>query len=195
MNKKSENNLSDEEIVNEICVHGKKELFSLLYQRYNERVNKRCYSLIKDKSEASDLSQDIFIKLITKLQDFKNQSSLSTWIYSITYNECINYLRKNKKKVLCIQLEEIIDNIALVNYPEEEDFDEVSKEITIEIAEEFIEQLPESDKLILNLKYYEKAPIKKIMDLMNLSESAVKMRVKRAKAKLFQLLKVNSNKV
>lgn len=183
--------LTDEYIAGEICGKGKKELFSTLYNRYNEKVYNRCFSLIRDRNEALDLTQDIFVKLLTKLQDFKNQSSLSTWIYSITYNECINYLRKNKKKALRVQLEEILDNIAMASYPDEEDLEEITTIVTMEMAEEFIKQLPVTDKLILTLKYYEKAPIKKIMDLLELSESAVKMRIKRAKTKLFKILKEN----
>jgi RNA polymerase sigma-70 factor (ECF subfamily) len=57
----------------------------------------KCYSLLKDRNLAEEFTEDIFSKVFEKLNGFKNNSAFSSWLYSITYNHCIDYLREKKK--------------------------------------------------------------------------------------------------
>ena len=61
-------------------------------------VFNKCLSFSKNSQEAEDICQDIFIKLLIKIKSFKGDSKFSTWLYSFTYNHCVNYYHRNKFK-------------------------------------------------------------------------------------------------
>jgi RNA polymerase sigma factor (sigma-70 family) len=90
--------LSDEEIVERIIITQDISLVEILYQRYADKVYRKCLSFVKEEASAEDLTHDIFMKLYLNLSSFKQKSKFSTWLYSITYNFCIDHIRKNKKK-------------------------------------------------------------------------------------------------
>ncbi len=71
--------------------------FTQLYRRYASKVFAKCISMLGDEGLARDATQDIFIKILLNLSKFTEQSSFSTWVYSITYNYCIDLIRKKKK--------------------------------------------------------------------------------------------------
>jgi RNA polymerase sigma-70 factor (ECF subfamily) len=71
--------------------------FSELYRRYGRKVFAKCITMLADEGMARDATQDIFVKVLMNLAKFTEQSSFSTWIYSITYNYCIDLIRKKKK--------------------------------------------------------------------------------------------------
>ena len=80
-----------------ITVEGKTEYFDIIYQRYFQKVMDKCHSLLRDKSMAKEFANEIFGKVFEKLSGFKGTASFSSWLYSITYNYCIEYLRLKKK--------------------------------------------------------------------------------------------------
>jgi RNA polymerase sigma factor (sigma-70 family) len=73
-------------------------LFTILYDRYSSIVYNKCYGFSKNKEEAQDLTHDVFIRLFVKLRTFKGKSKFSTWLYSFTYNFCVNYVQRDKYK-------------------------------------------------------------------------------------------------
>ena len=87
--------LSDREIIDLIMKEDKVNLFEIIYYRYNNRVLDKCYSLIKNRNLAEELKQEIFTKVYEKIESFKGHSSFSSWLYAVTYNHCIEYLRRN----------------------------------------------------------------------------------------------------
>ena len=89
--------LSDEEIVRMIVEDGQKELYTILYNRYQMKVQDKSYSMLKNRDLAAEAKQHILEKTYEKLSSFKGKSSFSSWLYSITYNYCIDYLRNKKK--------------------------------------------------------------------------------------------------
>ncbi|MCY7329436.1 MAG: RNA polymerase sigma factor, partial [Saprospiraceae bacterium] len=74
--------------------------FTVLYRRYAGKVFAKCISMLADEGQARDATQDIFIKVLLNLARFTELSSFSTWVYSITYNYCIDLIRKKKKNIL-----------------------------------------------------------------------------------------------
>jgi RNA polymerase sigma factor (sigma-70 family) len=179
------NSLSDEELIAIIKNDNRSDLFVLLYNRYYPKVFDKSYSLIKNKTQARESALEIMTKVFEKLDSFKGLSSFSSWIYSITYNYCIDYLRSNKKLHYPDwntknELPEIIDET-------EEDFLSIKYDKLIR-AMEFIH--PE-EKAMLLMKYNDNLSIKQIATAMRITESAAKMRIKRAKARLvFQYMKI-----
>jgi len=128
---------------------------------------------------AEDAVQEIFLKIFLNLSKFTFRSKFSTWVYSITYNYCIDLLRKQKKhKNLFADSNE--------NLPDPEE-DALNEKILLEMEfhrlEKVLEEIPLDDKTVLVMKYKDALGIRDISKIIGKSESAVKMKIKRAKAK------------
>jgi RNA polymerase sigma factor (sigma-70 family) len=153
--------------------------FSQLYRRYAGKVFAKCISMLADHGMARDATQDVFIKILLNLSKFTEQSSFSTWVYSITYNYCIDLIRKKKKNILVFT-----DDIGRVSTaPEVELPDSVILEMETNRLEKVMHKLPIVDKAILDMKYTEDMSIKEIGEVLNKTESAIKMQIMRAKIK------------
>jgi len=169
---------TDEEIVHIIMDTGNHELFELLYTRYFKKVKDKCFSFIKDSKLAEEFSNDILTKAYEKIPGFKGNSSFSSWLYSITYNYCIDYLRIKKKLHYpnwnnSNEIPEILDE-------SETDFEEASYENLLVI----LELIHPEEKVLLLMKYQDNLPIKHIAKTLRISEDAVKMRLKRARTRV-----------
>ncbi|MGB0424236.1 MAG: RNA polymerase sigma factor [Flavobacteriales bacterium] len=178
------NKISDEDLVEVIVKEKKHEHFGILYDRYSEKVYHKCISFVHDAELAQDLAHDVFLKTFVNLSKFESRSKFSTWLYSLTYNFCIDYLRKNNKYIM-------ENDDQLHQFP---DIDEEATERELLSMEalrlkKVLEIIPHADKMILLMKYQDELSIKDIMEGLNLSESAVKMRVKRAKLKALETYK------
>ncbi|WP_306642278.1 RNA polymerase sigma factor [Sanyastnella coralliicola] len=178
MLKRKKRKLSDEEIVKIVVEEKSHDDFGILYDRYAEKVYHKCISFVKDTDLAQDLAHDIFIKTFVNLSRFTHKSRFSTWLYSLTYNFCIDYLRKNNK----VRYE---SDDQLVNIPNDED-DRNEKELLSLKASRLasvLDLISPDDKAILLMKYQDDMSVKDLEAALEISESAVKMRVKRARAK------------
>lgn len=155
------------------------DCFRVLYERYVGKIYAKCISILKDEVAAKDATQEIFTKIFLNLSRFKEKARFSTWVYSITYNYCIDHLRRKKK-----QQDLFADEVE--NPPdlaEEEISDKLILEIELDQLEKVLEILPDSDRMVLLMKYQDRMSIKEIAEVIDKSESAVKMKIKRAKAK------------
>ena len=153
--------------------------FTVLYRRYAGKVFAKCISMLADEGQARDATQDIFIKVLLNLAKFTEQSSFSTWVYSITYNYCIDMIRKKKKMPLLFT-----EDVGKVSKETNEELpDSVLLEMKQERLEKVIDRLPPGDKAILMMKYIDDLQIKEIGDVLGKTESAIKMQIMRAKAK------------
>jgi len=134
--------------------------------------------MLKDESKASDAVQEIFTKVFLKLSSFSQKSKFSTWLYSITYNFCIDFIRRQKRDLQLFSKE--ADNLPDV--PEEESEEEL---LAMEVGrlKRVLEEIPPGDKIILLMKYQDDLSIKEIAETLNKNESAIKMQIKRAKTK------------
>ena len=171
-------NLSDEEIIQIIQKEKKTDLFSILFDRYSKKVYHTCLSMVNSRALAEDLSHDIFLKVFLSLQKYDGKASFSTWLYRISSNFCIDFIRKHKR--IDIKIEDY--SYELESRTEEENERELLSS-KAETLTKILDQLDPEDKMILLMKYQEDMSIKDIMEVFDLSESAVKMRLKRAKAK------------
>ncbi len=175
------NKLTDEEIVDKIIIEGKNDLFGVLYNRYFPKVNDKCYSFFKDKQKSEEFANDILSKSFEKLESFQGKSSFSSWLYSITYNSVIDYLRKKKHLHYPNwnhenEIPEIIDE-------SDSDINEISYENLLQV----FEKIHPEEKAILMMKYQDLLSIKEIAVSLSTSEDAVKMRLKRARTRVIYL--------
>jgi len=172
---------SDEEIVLIIINSGNQELFEILYLRYFKKIRDKCFSFLKDAKLSEEFANDILTKAYEKINGFKGNSSFSSWLYSITYNYCIDYLRSKKKLHYPEwnsnnEIPEIIDE-------SETDFEEASYENLLTI----FELIHPEEKVLLLMKYQDNLPIKSIAKTLRISEDAVKMRLKRARSRVIYM--------
>ncbi len=174
--------LTDEELIDQINKTKNDLLFGVLYERYSNIVYNKCYGFTKTTAEAQDLAQDVFVKLYQKLSSFEGRSKFSTWMYSLTYNMCVDYVNKNILKTVSTEEKELED----LNYLQEEPEDDSLFQMRAELLKKALENISPEDKMILLLKYQDDFSIKDIMAVLDINESAVKMRLKRAKARIVE---------
>jgi len=181
LNSRSEiTHLTDEELIKEITSSGNQRFIGELYNRYSSKIFRRSISLVKDQSTAEDITHDIFMKILFSLSSFKGNSKVSTWIYAISYNFCIDHLRKTKKARFNQSEYESYEGMQ-VDYV---DGMEELQRVKSERLKLVMDQVPIEDKMILLMKFQDGFSIKQIQDILNISESATKMRIKRAKEKV-----------
>lgn len=174
--------IPDDELIDLFLATQSPEHFGELYGRYSDKVYSKCLSLLKNEAAAQDAAQDVFLKIFLNLSKFNKKSRFSTWVYSITYNYCIDYLRRKKKeKTILTDDENEKDPV------EEEVDDKEILEMEIERLAYILDKIPEDDKMVLLMKYREDLSIKDISKAFNKSESAIKMKLKRAKNKVRKL--------
>ena len=177
--------LSDEELVYKIVETNNTHLFAVLYDRYSSVVYNKCYGFSKSKEEAEDLTHDVFIRLFVKLRTFKGNSKFSTWLYSFTYNFCVNYVQRNihkRKEKVTVVTDVIKDDDVSQEIDDAQLFELKSDKLA-----KALELMDPKDKMILLMKYQDDMSIKEIKEALEIGESAVKMRIKRAKQKVVSI--------
>lgn len=176
-------NISDEQLVLLLQESSNHRYFSILVQRHEHNILRKCKTYVKDDAQAEDLCQEILIKIFLNIKSFKGEARFSTWLFSIIHNTCIDHLRKHKKNLRQVLTEKMTEEIAEMI----DGVDEISEELSSKIMEDLLDAISPEEKMILLLKYKEKHPIKDIQLTLGLSESAVKMRIKRAREKVNKL--------
>ncbi|GAB4033278.1 RNA polymerase sigma factor [Spirosoma gilvum] len=151
--------------------------FDTLYKKYVKKVFQKCLSVTNDVAAAEDCTQDIFLKAFTHRQSFRNHSRMSTWLYSIAHNYCMDRIRIDNRLVT-ERLTPVIDTVVDEPNPQEV-IDEQSRQLQV-----LLQQLPEDDATLLRLKYEQNMSIQQLSHRFRLSESAVKMRLKRSREKI-----------
>ncbi|MEE9371704.1 MAG: RNA polymerase sigma factor [Saprospiraceae bacterium] len=170
--------ITDEEAIHKYLETQRSFYFDLIYERYAPKIFGKSLSLMNDEALAQDCTQEIMMKILLNLSKFNFQSKFSTWVYSITYNFCIDKIRKRKKNPSIA-----VDDFSYFDREDNEIADRHLKEVKLERLKIILEVIPISDKAILLMKYMDGLSIKEISDIISKSESAVKMKLKRAKEK------------
>jgi len=183
---------SDKEIIEKTLASGDLSFFGELYDRYANKVFRKCYAMVQNESDAQDLTQTILTKAMLNLSKFKFRSTFATWLYRITYNACLDFLRLKQKK-----RKVIISNVDFEhsNVSENEDGIESKKTLELEInrVNEIFEELAGPDRVLLLMKYQDGLTVPIIADQLKISESAVKMRLHRARKKVVETYKEKFN--
>ena len=147
------------------------ECFLELVNKFKKKIVSLCYTYTLDFAEAEDLSQEVFLSLFNSINNFRGDSSLSTYIYKITLSKCADYKRKRSIKNFLSGLLNFQTNNG-------DDIDERN------YIKECILSLPEDLKKAVILYYYIGLTQKEIGNILNISEKAVEGRIYRAKQKL-----------
>lgn len=161
--------------------------FSELYEQYSKLVYNLSLQYLQHVEEAEEITQDVFVSVHRNIQKFEEQSSYSTWIYRITVNKCLDYLKAKKRKKRFAYIQSLFNSegkfIQVV--------DECSHPgIQLEHKEAYqalfsaINSLSENQKTVLILHKIEQLPQQRVAEIMGLSPKAVESLVQRAKSNL-----------
>ena len=177
--------MTDNELIEKLLKENTTHLFAVLYDRYSTVVYNKCLSFVKSKEIAEDLTHDLFVQLFSTIKTFKGEAKFSTWLYTYTYNFCVNYVNRDKYQ----KNEKIIDNIESSLIEVEEIDDALILEIKASKLKLILNCIDPEDKMILLMKYQDDISIKELSILLKIGESAVKMRLNRAKKKVLEIYK------
>jgi len=169
--------LKDEEI-SKIVKTGDKDAFGVLVDRYSTKLNRYISRFVFNADERDDLLQNVFIKAYININSFNDSRSFSPWIYRITHNEIVNYIRKGKKEVFGIVDWDVLLPIDLYhnNWGEE-----INKEQIMEHLEEVIQSIPAKYREAISLFYLEEKNYIEISEILKIPISTVGVRLGRAK--------------
>ena len=172
--------LNDEELIKMYLNTQQNNYFEVLYDRYVNKVYNRCLSLTKDAFRAEDYTHDIFLRVYGNLGKFKEHSAFSTWLYSISYNYCMDQLRSANRNVTVSLTDQHEHTLT-----ESGEHDAIDVQLQ-QLALVMNAITPEETRMLL-LKYEEGLDIRTIAQQLSLNDSAVKMRLKRTRDKIRRL--------
>lgn len=147
--------------------------FEEIYKEFWQKVYRICLGYVNDPDWAKDIAQETFITVFQQLSNFKNQSSIGTWIYRIAANHCLRQIERNNK---------LTKTTFPIEIAEEEQTDVEGK---IAYLYKSISELPELDRIIISLEL-ENVKQAEIAFIVGLSEANVRVKIHRIKEKLTQ---------
>jgi RNA polymerase sigma-70 factor, ECF subfamily len=166
----------------EACLAGRAGAFDLIVERHRRDVYQLCYRFVPNHEDASDLSQEVFLRAFRALQKFRGQASLGTWLYRIGVNVCLNRLS------LKMPPNEPFDEQAHVDMRSESPSDQVMRAERGERVRLAVAQLPRKQRAALVLRVYQEMSHQEIATVLGTSVGAVKANVFHALRNLKRLL-------
>lgn len=176
--------LPDEEILQNFKVKGRENYaFNQLIKKYQEKIYWLIRRMVIDHEDSNDLTQDVFIKVWKNLGDFRSDAKLFTWIYRIAINETLNFLNKKKKRLLIplVKVERQLENKI------DDSFQFNGDELQIKLQKSML-KLPEKQRLVFQLRYYDEMPYEEMSKVLETSEGALKASYHHAAAKIEKYL-------
>ncbi len=172
-------------IINQI-IGGDTQAFAVLVDRYKDLVFTLAIRMLKNREEAEEVSQDTFIKVYKALPKFKGDSKLSTWVYKVAYNTCLDRIKKNNRRQSEVAIDSYTENQIKTLDNALSDLEEKEQQQTIQ---DCLQQLASKDSFLLTLFYYEELSLEEISQIVNMEANTVKVNIHRARKRLASILK------
>lgn len=180
-------NENDQIIINQI-IAGNTQLFSVLVDRYKNLVFTLALQMLKHYEEAEEVSQDTFVKVYKSLHKFKGDSKFSTWIYRVTYNTCLDRLKKLKRHHAEIAIDTFTINKVKVLDNALEQLERTEHEALIKKC---LQLLPGDESFLLTLYYFEEQSLEEISKVVDLKPNHIKVKLFRIRKKLATILRAH----
>jgi RNA polymerase sigma-70 factor (ECF subfamily) len=145
------------------------KMFNEMVRRYHSRIYWVARRMVKSHEDADDIAQDVFIRAHSALKDFRGESNIYTWLYRIAVNLSINHLRKQKVR----KLVDITDYIPFLAKDPEQDKNVMHDE-NVSIIEEAIATLPDKQRAVFIMRYYDELPYEQISAILGTSVGGLK---------------------
>jgi len=175
----------DQHYIN-LVMKGDTNAFAVLVDRYKDMVFSLSLKMLKGREEAEEVSQDTFLKIYKSLNKFNGESKLSTWIYKVAFNTCLDRLKKNKRLQPFAGLDEFTEPeaLSLMNV-----LDSIEDKERKQMIQDCMHLLPGEDSFLLTLYYFEEQSLEEIAKIIGITPNNVKTRLYRSRKKLASLLK------
>ena len=163
--------------------------FREIVDRYQSKVFSIIFGVLRNRNDAEDISQQVFTKIYFSIHNFDFRSSLLTWIYKITVNECYDYLRKKRVRKLVYESDfseedtrkmENSDNVTNHEQPVDE---ALAKH---DLAVKLLEKISEEDRRLILLKEVEGHSVEELAQMTGMNENTIKVKLFRARQKLLK---------
>lgn len=184
---------SDESLVAE-CLQGNPEAFSALMERYEDSLFRLAYYWTGNREDAQDLCQDCFIHLYSVLTKYDPDHRFGVWLYKVSTNHCINWLKKHRRRPPALSLSsllgeeiEIPDSVPL---PEQTLLAKEDRRAVMDA----VNALPATYRMPIILRYLEDFSYKEIAQVLDISVKNVEIRLHRAKAMLQKTLRLGTGR-
>jgi RNA polymerase sigma factor (sigma-70 family) len=160
--------------------------FNMLVRVYQQKVYWLVRKMVIDHDDADDLTQEVFIKIHKAIDSFREDSQLYTWIYRIATNECLTFLNKKKRRFF-LPLEDVSKELsAKINSAPYLSGDDIQKKL-----QKALLTLPDKQRLVFNMKYYDDLSYEDIAQITNTSVGALKASYHHAVKKIENYLTVD----
>ncbi|MDE3124491.1 MAG: sigma-70 family RNA polymerase sigma factor, partial [Bacteroidota bacterium] len=147
----------------------KERAFTGIVKKYQEKLYWHIRRMVVNHEDANDVLQNVFIKAWKGLENFREDSQLYTWLYRIATNECLTFLEQQKKKGT-LSFDEMESGLSN-KIKADENFNANQLEWKLQLA---IQQLPEKQRLVFNLRYFDEMPYEEMSKVLDTSEGALK---------------------
>jgi RNA polymerase sigma factor (sigma-70 family) len=147
----------------------KEKAFTAIIKKYQEKLYWHVRRMVVEHDDANDVLQNVFIRVWNGLENFREDSQLYTWLYRIATNESLSFLEQQKKKAT-LSLDDGESNLSNKVIADKH-FDPNKLEWKLQIA---IQQLPEKQRVVFNLRYYDEMPYGEMSRVLETSEGSLK---------------------
>lgn len=179
--------MQESELINRLR-NKDEEAFRLIFNDNQKKVINACYRLVNDIDTAEDLTQEVFIKVFSSIDQFRGDSQLSTWIYRIAITKSLDHLRAQKRKKRLAILKYFSGNEEKqieIEAPEHQRPDALmDNSERMKVLNDVINTLPENQRIAFSLSKYDEMSSKEIAEVLTTSVSAVESLIHRAKKNL-----------
>lgn len=158
--------------------------FTAIIRKYQERLYWHVRRLVLDHDDANDVLQNVFVKVWKNLEGFREDAQLYTWLYKIATNECLTFLEKQKKNT-SVSLSDVETGLSN-SLKADTQFDPNKLEWKLQRA---IMGLPEKQRIVFNLRYYDEMPYEEMSRVLDTSEGALKASYHHAVKKIEEFIK------
>jgi RNA polymerase sigma-70 factor (ECF subfamily) len=179
--------LDDQELLYQFRQESTRErAFTEIVKKYQEKLYWHIRRMVVDHDDANDVVQNVFIKVWRALDNFREDSKLYTWLYRIATNESLTFLEQQKKKA-SVSLSDVETGLSN-RVKADSNFDANKLEWKLQLA---IQQLPEKQRIVFNLRYYDEMPYEEMSRVLDTSEGALKASYHHAAKKIEEFVKNN----
>ena len=169
-------------------INGDTNSFAYLVDSYKDMVYSLAYKMTKNKEESEEVSQDTFIKAYKNLNKFKGESKFSTCLYRIEYHTSLDQIKNNKNNNTTFEIHEVTLNQI---QSADDILQGIERKERAKIMDECLLRLPEEERSILWMFYYDALSLKEIVEVTSLSEANVKVKLHRARKRLLTIVEEN----
>jgi RNA polymerase sigma-70 factor (ECF subfamily) len=169
---------------------GDQMAFREIVERYQSKVFSIIYGILRNHNDAEDIAQQVFTKVYFSIRNFDFRSSLLTWIYKITVNECYDYLRKKKVRKLVYESDFSEEDALRMENSEPARDQRPPVDVTLaqrDLALKLLAKLPEEERQLLLLKEVEGHSVEELAEMTGINENTIKVKLFRARQKLLKV--------